>query len=133
MGKDSVSVVLYAKNGIVIPQQFKGGVYGDWVKILESKNLGRRVSIIAGSVGIKYSCKFIYDDIKREIGLFDEGDYTWFIENDDLPHEKSDKNNKDCPYCYQEIKKPLEEKHQGRVSIFCPHCRYRLVEWENNI
>jgi len=129
MGKDSVYVYLVVNNGAIDLKFFKGGIYGDWVKILEWKKLGRSASIIAGAVGIKYSCKFIYDDKKEEINLYDEGEYTWFIENDDIPNKNINEKNKYCPYCYQEIKKPISDKHQGRVSLVCPHCGDRLEQW----
>ena len=41
---------------------------------------------------------------------------------------------KDCPYCREEIqKKPILEKHQGRMSILCPYCLSHRSEWVNGI
>jgi len=82
MGKEYVPVVLYIKDGIVTPKQFKSGTYDDWVKILKVTDSRRRASLIAGAVGIRYTCTIIYNEMKREIYLFDEGNNKWFIENE---------------------------------------------------
>ena len=83
MGKEYVPVLLYVKDGEVTPKQFKGGIYGEWVKIIKVTDSRRRASLTAGSVGIRYSCVVFYNDTQREIYLFDEGNNKWLIENED--------------------------------------------------
>ena len=39
---------------------------------------------------------------------------------------------KSCPYCGGRIlEKPILERHQGRVSFICPHCKSHRSEWVN--
>ena len=133
MGKEYVPVVLYVNNGVITPKLFKSGMYDEWVKILEVTDSRRRASLVAGSVGIRYKCIITHNETKREIYLFDEGNSKWFIENDDIPDGQADKKSKECRYCYQEIKEPIFDRHQGRYSIICPYCRSRLVEWKKTM
>ena len=84
MGKEYVPVLLHVtKDGEVIPKQFKGGVYGEWVKILKVTDSRRRASLRAGAVGMRYTCTVSYNEERRNIYLFDEGQ-KWFIEVEDI-------------------------------------------------
>ena len=44
---------------------------------------------------------------------------------------KMDKIYEDCRYCRKEIlRDPIEDRHQGRVSILCPYCLWRCGQWK---
>ena len=74
-------VMLYVKGGAVTPRHFWLKALGEWVKILEVTERRRRASLAVGAVGIRYTCVVWYNESKREIYLFDEGDNNWFIES----------------------------------------------------
>ena len=102
-----------------------------WIKIESVNNAPRRMaSYIAGAVGIRYSAVVDVYGVKKEIYLFDEGDYNWFIETE---NEEIGKNSKRCWYCGHElVNKPVLEKRQTRYSVLCPYCRTaRLIEWKD--
>jgi len=83
MGKQYVPVLLYVnESGKVTPKQMKAGYDGEWVRIEKVTDSRRRVSLVAGSVGVRYSCVVSCSGMRREIYLFEEGS-KWFIEVDD--------------------------------------------------
>ena len=83
MGKLYVPVILYISDeGKIVPKQIKAGLEGEWVKILKVTDSRRRASLIAGAVGIRYTCTIDYNEAQRNIYLFDEGQ-RWFIETED--------------------------------------------------
>ena len=135
MGREYVPVILYVKDGKITPVKFKSVKYDTWVTVLDITEPPRRMaSLRAGAVGIRYRCLVTYNEMKREIYLFDEENDNWFIEDgeeNNIVSEKADKKYRDCPNCSGEIlTEPIIEKHQGRFSVLCPYCRsYRSGNW----
>jgi len=82
MGKKYVPVLLHInEEGVVKPKQVKAGYDGEWFKIIKTTGSPRRMaSLQAGGVGIRYSCVVDIYGEQREVYLFDEGGYKWFIE-----------------------------------------------------
>ena len=139
MGIEYVPVVLYVKDGKKKPIKFKSIKYDMWVTVLDvTETPSRKVSLLAGSIGIRYTCLVKYDETKREIYLYDEGNDNWFIEDPEETFNLSDdmtqdKQYEDCLKCRQKIiDEPLLEKHQGRVSYLCPHCRNQRGGWRDS-
>ena len=80
MGKKYIPVLLYIDDkGKKTPKYIKAGVDGEWLKVNKATDSRRMASLIAGAVGIRYSCVVdIYGEY-REIYLFDENG-KWFVE-----------------------------------------------------
>jgi hypothetical protein len=83
MGKLYVDVLIYVnKDGKIIPKQIKAEVLGEWVRIDKVLDSRRRASLKAGGIGIRHTCVVHYNEMQREIYLYDEGQ-KWFIETED--------------------------------------------------
>ncbi|MCL2776153.1 MAG: hypothetical protein FWD71_22855 [Oscillospiraceae bacterium] len=83
MGKLYVPVRLYVdETGKVTPQEIKAGYDDEWVKVEKVTDSHRRASLVAGAVGIRYTCVVNINETQRNIYLFDE-EGKWFIEIDD--------------------------------------------------
>ena len=82
MGKLYIDVLLHIKkDGKIIPKQIKAGLEGEWIRIDKVTDSRRRASLKAGGIGVRHTCTLSYNEMQREIYLYDEGQ-KWFIETD---------------------------------------------------
>jgi hypothetical protein len=87
VGKLYVPVMVrITEDGEITPLRIKlqteADSLADWVKISRAVNLGRKASKKAGGVGIMYNCIINYEELKRNMDLYNE-EGKWFIETND--------------------------------------------------
>ena len=83
MGKHYIPVNLYIDaEGKVTPLEIQAGYDEEWIKIIKVTETRRMASLIAGGLGVRYTCIIHYYDVNRTIYLFDEKG-RWFVESDD--------------------------------------------------
>ena len=71
-----------SSKGEVLPIKIHAGYYNEWIDIEKARNDGIKPSMLAGGLGIRYTCDIVYNGEPRQVHVFRDGD-KWFIESDE--------------------------------------------------
>ena len=70
-----------SSTGEVLPIKIRAGYDGEWVEIEKARNDGIKPSLVAGGIGVRYTCDIVYQEEPRKVYVYRNGD-KWFIEAD---------------------------------------------------
>ena len=68
--------------GEILPIRIRAGYYGEWIDVKNPRNDGIKPSLIAGGIGVRYTCDIEYYGESRTIYVYRDKD-KWFIESDE--------------------------------------------------
>ena len=77
--------------GEINPIKIRAGYYGEWIEIEKARNNGIKPSLIAGGLGVRYTCDITYQGESRQIYIYRDND-RWFIEADETAEMELDEN-----------------------------------------